>query len=104
MTKSSWPDDIDPYRLRRALELKVERQARARYLVTGGLEPHIVAHPAAGDARCDCPDFAKGRLCKHLLAVRLNRGDEYLIQLKVRLEEPAMSALDLLQLWFNRRH
>ena len=99
-----WPDKVDPYRLRRALELKVRKRGSRKYIVTGGLEPHRVDRPAEGTLRCDCADFAKGNECKHLLAVRLERGDRETKRLSERLADhaPSQDSLDLFQLWFDR--
>lgn len=101
---SDWPDEVDPYRLRRALELKVRKRGGLKYVVTGGLEPHRVEQPTQGAVHCDCADFAKGNECKHILAVRLQRDDQGLKRLSERLGEHSSSpdSLDLFQLWFNR--
>ncbi len=64
----------DPYRLRRARDLRVQPLGGGRYRVTGGTDPHEVRE-RAGTLRCDCADFRKGQpRCKHILAVRLARG------------------------------
>jgi hypothetical protein len=83
-----WRGGVDPYRLRRALELRVENagtphpraereELACEWIVTGGLEPHRVVRR---DRRlvCDCADHASGNECKHVLAVRLASGDEKL--------------------------
>ncbi|MDB6175501.1 MAG: Type restriction enzyme res subunit [Chthoniobacteraceae bacterium] len=92
----------DPYRLRRALELNVQAVESGVWAVSGGLEPHRV-QGMRPDFTCDCQDHAKGNVCKHVLAVRLQCGDDSL-QLPVqRLEKGASDEhLDLFYLWFER--
>lgn len=96
----SWATAIDPYRLRRAFELKV--LARGNVLrVSGGLEPHRVICSPEGLA-CDCADFAKGNVCKHILAVRLRKREPEAMKLAAYLhEDSAGETLDLSQLWFE---
>jgi hypothetical protein len=75
-----WPVGVDPYRLRRALDLKVEHCSREVVHVSGGSEPHSIrilhdpwGHPAY---TCDCADFATGASqCKHVLRACLERND-----------------------------
>lgn len=94
-----WPADIDPYRLRRTRELTVAG-GPDDFRVSGGLEPHRVACPA-NQWTCDCPDRADGNVCKHILAVRLHRGDPELREQLAQLEAAAASqGLDLFGLWF----
>jgi ATP-dependent DNA helicase len=96
----SWPSHVDPYRLRRALELKVCRQGDG-FVVSGGLEPHRVTSESENLA-CDCADFAKGHTCKHVLAARLHRKDAQLFTLVERLSsQPSAGSLDLFHLWFD---
>ena len=78
---SQWPSDIDPYRLRRALELNVDHRSEDMVRVSGGTEPHCV--PVRTDTlgnrsyACDCADFAKGNTqCKHVLRARLELLDD----------------------------
>ena len=92
---------VDPYRLRRALDLMVRRQSDA-YLVSGGLEPHRVESASVG-LRCDCQGFEKGHECKHVLAVRLSQNDAQLRLVVERLSsESSPLDFDLIQLWFDR--
>jgi helicase len=101
VARSEGLDGIDPYRLRRALELKL-RPVGDAFEVTGGLEPHRVTRDARGHPRCDCMDFAKGHACKHVLALRLAGGDPKLADLAARLgEEKASGSLNLFKLWFR---
>jgi len=97
----SWNSSVDPYRLRRALDLTVQTQGDG-FSVSGGLEPHRV-NGREGSLACDCADFAKGHVCKHVLAVRLHSKDAELVLLVERLAAEAgdASGLDLFQLWFD---
>jgi helicase len=102
LTPAGWPSDIDPYRLRRALDLQVFGPDGNRYQVTGGLDPHLV-RLQAGSFHCDCADAAKGHLCKHVMVVRLRRGDRHLMALTEQLSRtPSSDRLDLFDLWFGR--
>jgi predicted flap endonuclease-1-like 5' DNA nuclease len=89
----------DPYRMRRALELTVMANGTADYIVSGGLEPHKV-HQQADDWECDCMDFTKGNICKHILAVR-SHCDVHLRKQNTRAEQSPASPgyLDLFNLW-----
>jgi hypothetical protein len=73
------PTGVDPYRLRRALELRIDRLSSESAWVSGGTEPHHVDIALNTDGvryRCDCADFVKGHAnCKHVLRVRLERGE-----------------------------
>jgi helicase len=95
---------VDPYRLRRALDLKVRSEGKNRWTVTGGSEPRLVM--LENDAlTCSCPDHAKGRECKHRIAVRIQRKDPEICKLAVlhRFQaKPSTPYLDLFQLWFDR--
>lgn len=104
LASSIWPTGIDPYRLARARELRVERLDDSTIRVTGGTEPHLVAGRPDG-LQCDCPDHAKGNTCKHILAVRLDSGDESLSSAlhNLRCEVTHSATLDLHQLWFDTR-
>jgi helicase len=96
----AWTSAIDPYRLRRALELTVRKQGRV-FHVSGGLEPHrVTSHQNI--LACDCLDFEKGKVCKHILAVRIRKKEPEATQLAAHLHaHSATSALDLFQLWFE---
>ena len=96
----------DPYRLRRAVDLRVEQKGKDQWLVTGGLEPHKVKDSKSKDVPgllCDCPDNKKGNTCKHILAVQLHQGDENLtLALKLMENNPPSKYLDLQQCWFSK--
>jgi helicase len=88
------------YRLLRALQLQVHADGE-RYVVSGGSEPRVVRFAGSG-WRCDCPDeTAPGGLCKHILAVRMHRGDA---ELRARIEAITAAAgapLALQDLYFR---
>lgn len=93
---------IDPYRLRRAMELTVTTLTSTEWQVTGGLEPHRVQSSGTGLA-CDCPDFAKGNTCKHILGIKRTLGDAQVSQALERIEQATSdNFLDLTKLWFSR--
>lgn len=76
-----WPAEIDPYRLRRALDLVVEHASPEAVRVSGGAEPHLVRiteSPLRERAyRCDCLDYLKGQPnCKHVLRARIALRDD----------------------------
>lgn len=74
LTRTRFPIDVDPYRLRRALELKIINREGISFRVVGGTDPHTVI-VSSKKRCCDCPDSAKGHTCKHVLAVLLHLGD-----------------------------
>lgn len=76
----AWAFPVDPYRLRRALELKVDHKSSESVRVSGGTEPHLVQLETDRSRkvyRCDCHDFVKGTsLCKHIIRARLELCDD----------------------------
>jgi helicase len=99
-SRESWNSIVDPYRLRRALDLTV-RQHGNEFTVTGGLEPHRVTQ-VKGRLGCDCADFVQGRECKHVLAVRMHGKDADLLSSMQRPSSRMTSGLDLFHLWFDQ--
>jgi helicase len=96
----TWPADIDPYRLKRALELRIDGHEGLVFRISGGNDPHEVR--AHGQAyQCDCPDFAKGHTCKHILRVRLVREKQTLDTWVKRLHDNGYETLDLHALWMG---
>jgi helicase len=99
---------VDPYRLRRAVELKVITKSLQEWTVSGGLDPHLVGCTTTPSSTervlsCDCPDHAKGHTCKHILAVRLAQGDKELSQAVLVVDEARQETfLDLFHLWFSK--
>jgi len=85
----------DRYRARRARELSVQPHSNGRFLVTGGQEPHWV-EVVYDDSSCDCPDFAKGHRCKHIIAVAMSQN-----MLTLQTAEARCSGLssELIELW-----
>jgi len=76
-----WPPGIDPYRLRRALELQVDHLSEDTVRVSGGAEPHrvTISRNTRSIRRyaCDCADHRKGHAqCKHVLRAKLELGDD----------------------------
>lgn len=72
---------VDPYRLRRALELRVDHLSAEVVHVSGGTEPHAVSVTensiGTRSYSCDCADFTKGHSqCKHVLRARLALHDD----------------------------
>lgn len=98
-----WPESIDPYRLRRSLDLEVEDCPDGLHVVKGGLEPHVLRVHDDAEWDCDCVDSAKGNTCKHILAVRLHHHEDAVQGLVERLgrEHDDAEALDLFGLWFS---
>jgi hypothetical protein len=85
-----WPPGIDPYRLRRALELKVDHRSEDAVRVSGGAEPHRVSifseSKASRQYSCDCADFRKGHnQCKHVLRAKLELGDDHELMACLRM-------------------
>lgn len=90
----TFPPEVDPYRLRRALSLTVKKLFDGSYSVTGGLDPHIVS----ADGHCDCSDYLKGHRCKHFLAVRLEEGDPTITEIASAISV-SPTHLDVRNLW-----
>jgi len=91
---------FDPYRLRRAMELRIEGRLGDGFRVVGGLEPHRVLLRGT-KWHCDCADRAKGNLCKHILAVRLMQKDSELIRFVDEFKnDKSENTIDLFELWF----
>ncbi len=105
---SSWPTDLDPYRLRRALELNVEHASAEALRISGGSEPHRVLIIEDSFRRrtyeCDCQDFAKGTVnCKHILRARLEHNDSTLLELLAQWRDlkPSILRYSLAELWIH---
>lgn len=96
-----WPKEVEPYRLRRALDLKVKKLG-GTFRVTGGLDPHQVEW-SEESCRCDCADFAKGHLCKHILATKINQGETEILRLVKILSTPSgkETSPDLFAMWLG---
>jgi helicase len=91
---------FDVYRLKRSWALLVEPGASdAEYKVTGGLDPHVV-RKVMDTWHCDCLDFTKGKVCKHLLATRRFHKDQEILRADGALRESSsQSCISLTELW-----
>lgn len=96
---ASWPVDVDPYRLRRAIDLHVV-SLDGQFVVSGGSEARHVAL-SEGKWVCDCPDFIKGNQCKHILAVRGQQDDEEIVSLWHAVTNNDQHHFSLFELWFD---
>ncbi|HEV7373540.1 MAG TPA: DEAD/DEAH box helicase [Pyrinomonadaceae bacterium] len=98
-----WPPEVDPYRLRRALDLTIQGTDGGTMLVIGGLEPHLVSiNTETNSLICDCIDSSRGNICKHQLAVRLGRGEVTLERLAQALRRaPSKNTINIFELWFD---
>jgi helicase len=101
---------IDPYRLRRAVELVVDHCSPEVVRVSGGAEPHSVRIVEETKRKrsyiCDCADFEKGHpQCKHVLRARLALHDD--ADLQKMLKQFAQAAgvqplrLSVTELWMK---
>lgn len=102
---AEWPVDVDPYRLRRAIDLNISGIEGGTFRIIGGLEPHTV-HTTDSQLICDCLDAPKitsqRQECKHVLAVKLHKGDPKICELVRQLTAAnADEKLNLFDLWFN---
>jgi helicase len=91
---------VDPYRLRRAMALRVAAETSHRWAVTGGSERRTVSR-VQGNLICDCPDHAKGNDCKHILAVRMRLRDRELREQAASLGSEA-AGWSAQALWMDR--
>ena len=77
--------EVDPGNLRRlarAIHLECEREGPDVYRVSGGAEPHtVIVHDQGQGWTCNCIDYGvNGGICKHMIRVRLARGDEQVLR------------------------
>ena len=81
--------------------LEVNLEQERVWNVRGGSEPRLVS---AYDQhyKCNCPDYAKGNHCKHIMAVQLEQKDPELTQtLEVIMASKHHSQLELYGLWYQ---
>ncbi|MEM7067194.1 MAG: helix-hairpin-helix domain-containing protein, partial [Cyanobacteria bacterium P01_B01_bin.77] len=103
-----WNYSIEPYRLRRSLELKHRTTPNpALRTVYGGSEERQVLRKL-DKYHCSCPDFAKRQLdCKHILYCKQVDKDQEILQAVADLPDDVQSSLrcGLATLWqsVNRR-
>jgi len=96
-----WESSIDPYRLRRSIDLDVQTLSENIFQISGGLEPHLV-EVQQHEYYCDCMDFKKGNHCKHILAVEANQNKENILKLRQLINpENLLQKLDLNSLWYG---
>ena len=92
---------VDPYRLRRALNLDVKFLKSEEWRVDGGSEPRHVTKFYNG-YKCTCPDFSKGNHCKHIMAVQLEIKDPELSAAANEIQKSIKHPyLELFGLWFQ---
>jgi helicase len=93
---------LDYCRWERASKLTVTANASG-WTVTGGSEPHQVSEKAQGQYVCDCGDAARGRLCKHVIAIRHLSGDPAVPRFDEGFPEAEGQGLDLAAEWGRGR-
>jgi hypothetical protein len=93
---------LDYFRWERASKLKVTPNPLG-WIVDGGSAPHQVSQPSAGVYQCDCGDAARGRLCKHVIAIRHLRGDPAVPRFDEGFPEPDNQGMDLVAEWGRGR-
>ncbi len=94
---------IDPYRLRRSMELRIKGHDGGIYRITGGREDHVV-RIVKGEHVCDCQDFAKNRRrCKHILCVLHATGNTEVCKMVKKIKENKSHTIReaLPTLWFS---
>lgn len=94
---------IDPYRLRRSLELAIKGSDNGSYYVTGGREDHIIRRSENGFS-CDCQDFEKRHEdCKHILCVKRYLGNPEILKMIKRVKEDKNHSIreSLPNLWYS---
>lgn len=97
-------EGLDYFRWLRAGELSVASARDGAWSVEGGAQEHIVA-VTGGRYACDCLDASKGRLCKHVIAVRHEQGDVEIPRFDAEfepMEEGGGGRMDLFSLWGER--
>lgn len=94
---------IDPYRLRRSLELSVKGKDGGLFCVTGGREDHIVMIQK-GQMKCDCLDYQRNQwACKHILCVKRTIGDAEITKMVKHIKENKSHTIReaLPSLWYS---
>ena len=93
---------IDPYRLRRSLELSIKGSEGSKYIVVGGRDDHVV-FVKDGQFTCDCMDYEKnGGSCKHILCVKRSLNDPEICRMVKRIKEDRNHSIreSLPSLWY----
>ena len=94
---------IDPYRLRRSLELTIKKVENDHYIVTGGREDHIVQR-TNNHFYCDCLDYTKRQEdCKHILCVKRILSNPDILKMIKRIKEDKNHSIreSLPSLWYS---
>lgn len=94
---------IDPYRLRRSLELSVKGKDGGRFCITGGREDHVV-RVTRGIYTCDCMDYTKNQCdCKHILCAKRTMNDSEICKMAKKIKENRSRSLreTLPSLWYS---
>ncbi len=94
---------IDPYRLRRSLELTVKGFDNGKFIITGGREEHVVLQNGESFT-CDCLDFEKRHEdCKHILCVKRSLEDPEIMKMMKRIKEDKNHSIreSLPSLWYS---
>lgn len=103
-TKSTYiQTNIDPYRLRRSLELSIKRKENDHFIITGGREDHIV-QCNINQFHCDCLDYAKRQEdCKHILCVKRTLNDPVILKMIKHIKEDKNHSIreSLPSLWYS---
>jgi len=63
--------------MKKARSLSVAEITPTKWYIVGGSEPHVVTKPEGWE--CDCLGFKFGRVCSHILAVKifLQEGEKH---------------------------
>ena len=94
---------IDPYRLRRSMELSLKGTDGGKYHISGGREDHVVLRQGSS-FHCDCLDYEKRREdCKHILCVKRSLGDPEILKMIKRIKEDKNHSIReaLPSLWYS---
>lgn len=96
---------IDPYRLRRSLELIVRGHEAGKFCISGGREDHIVLIRNR-QYSCDCLDYEKneGKCdCKHILCVKRAKGNREIMRMVKLIREDKEHSIreSLPTMWFS---
>lgn len=94
---------IDPYRLRRSMELYVKGVDGSVFHIAGGREDHVVIRDEQSFT-CDCLDFKKRNdVCKHILCVKRTLGHPEILKMVKRIKENQTQSIreSLPSLWYS---
>jgi helicase len=103
-TRARRAEGLDYFRWMRAGQLRVASPRDGAWSVKGGAQEHIVS-VTGGRYACDCLDAGKGRLCKHVIAVRHEQGDVEIPRFDAEfepMEEGGGGRMNLFSIWGER--